>query len=496
MPLEDGSERVSGIILEGTDKEILEPFQRNDMRRSGGLSTAFKRGGQTGQSRMWTASKGGTDGSSTQPAAGLGRRGQFTSANHLLNFQYDPIVRPPPAPRISYARRKSHKVQPFNKELFLQANFRFLVSDFGDYLLNSLDPDKMLQWEDIAAVNISAPVPIQCPICLETPPVCPQITSCGHIFCFPCILRYLVLGDDEQRNEHFKKCPLCFAMTSSKELRTVFVDTVRNHQVGDTIELTLLNRAKGSIIPFEKSEGVAGALPYSKDGHCHSFSKFTLTSDADQTTNKAITELSSWAERAQNAAGEDMDLIPFALLAIDHLQQRKSAWNDHRASEFLSSSPPVRQRIMAQTKESSTNSLSHGLKSSGSENDSKEGTKQVSQGGEKVDVAAETETAMADLKSKAGWVYESAFSDDEGFELSKTRSRKVKHDVIDPAQSTKPENIPSSWEEYVHEKANGLEAVEGSSDLNKETQQVAKKDDEDNECYTFFQACEFSLAAI
>lgn len=469
---EDGSERVSGDILDGAEKDGMEPSQQKGARRSGGLTTALQ-DGHTGQGRTGSVLRGGQGGSdsmSSQPLAGPVKRGQFTSANHLLNFQYDPIVRPPPSQRISFPR-KSQKAQPFNKELFLQANFRFLVSDFGDYMLNSLDPDKMLQWEDIAALSVSAPVPIQCPICLEVPPVCPQMTSCGHIFCFPCILRYFVLGNNEQRSDHFKKCPLCFAISSSKELRTVFVETVHNYQVGDMIELTLLNRSRGSIIPFQKSEGVRGSLPYSKNGQFHPFSKFTLTSDAAQTTDKAIAELSNWAERAQKEAGEDIDMIPFALLAIEHLQQRKSAWNDHRASEFLSSSPPVRQRIMAQTKV--------GFKLSDAETES---SKQGVQEKQRADVASETEAAMADLKGKAGWVYENAFSDDEGTGLSKTR-----WSWTNDKESVETSNISSSREGNTHDKANGLEKL---GVLSKDTQQAAKKDDEDDDCYAFFQCAD------
>ena len=304
---------------EGVTEDLLndkrqktKPRKDDAFQRSGGLSTALKQG----NGKISAASKssdGIPDGSPYQTisgAAGVGKRAQFTNANYLLNFQYDPIVRPPSMPRIPY-NRKVQKIQPFNKELFLQANFRFLVSDYGDYLLNSSDPDKMLPWEDIAAVNVSAPIAIQCPICLESPPLCPQITSCGHIFCFPCILRYLALGENQQRSDYHKKCPLCFAMISSKALRTVLADNVHNYEVGDYLELTLLNRAKGSMIPFEKSHPVVGGLPYNKDGQCHSFSKFTLTSDADHITNKAITELSSWAEKAQSEGSEDIDLLPY-----------------------------------------------------------------------------------------------------------------------------------------------------------------------------------------
>ncbi|KAL2636037.1 hypothetical protein R1flu_007516 [Riccia fluitans] len=356
----------------------------------------------------------------TRPA---NRRGQGSNANHLLNFQYDPISRPPP--RAPPARRQ-RKIQPFNKELFLQANFRFLVSDLGDYMLNTADPDKMLQWEDVAAVNVAAPVPVQCPICLDSPPLCPQITTCGHIFCFPCVLRYLLMGDLDSRGDHWKKCPLCFAMICSKELRTVLIDDVEQKGVGDMVKFTLLMRAKGSIIPFERREMVSGPLAFSKDGQCHHFSKFTLTSDAEPTTNKAVNELTEWAQRAEVEGGEDLDLLPYVFVAIDQLQQRKSAWTDHRASEFLSSSPPVRQRIMAQAKvgvakpvgsSSAPSSQKTGLSEGNLHADNmKSLSRALLQGkleSEEDDVGAKTEAAMAELKERAGWVYESAFSDDE-----------------------------------------------------------------------------------
>ncbi|KAH7422956.1 hypothetical protein KP509_12G033200 [Ceratopteris richardii] len=469
---EDGGGRVSESISEAKEKVIT-------INRSRELARVLQQG-QIGQGRTESivgGSQRGTDALSNQPVSGPGKRGQFVSANHLLNFQYDPITRSSPVHRVPYPRR-AQKIQPFDKELFLQANFRFLVSDFGDYLLNSLDPDKMLQWEDIAAVSISAPVPIQCPICLEVPPVCPQITSCGHIFCFPCILRFFVMGSNEKNNEFFKKCPLCFAMTSSKALRTVFIDAVHNYCVGDMIEFTLLNRSKGSIIPYEKEKGPIGQIPYSTDGLFHPFSKFTLISDIEQTVNKAITELSKWAERAQNEGGEDVDLIPFCLLAIEHLQSRRCAWNEHRASEFISSSPPVRQRIMAQVKEGLAHSLSHGLKLSNMKSDSLE-----QQGQSKEDVVSEIQAAMSELKSKAGWVYENAFSDDENSGLTKSRPNKLKYD---DAGSGETVPLSSSWEEIPNYDTDGAQKVA----ISKNVHLAAKREDGDGECCAFFQSAD------
>ncbi|KAH7373103.1 hypothetical protein KP509_17G037400 [Ceratopteris richardii] len=359
---EDGGGRVSESISEVKEK---------------GTSARPDRPREDITESIVGGSQRGTDALSNQPVSGPGKRGQF----------YDPITRSSPVHRVSYPCR-AQKIQPFDKELFLQANFRFLVSDFGDYLLNSLDPDKRLQWEDIVAVSISAPIPIQCPICSEVPPVCPQITSCGHIFCFPCILCFFVMGSNEKNNEFFKK----------KALRTILIDVVHNYCVG-------------SIIPYEKEKGPI---------------------DIEQT----------WAEQAQNEG------------AIEHLQSRRSAWNEHRASEFISSSPPVCQRIMAQLSNMKSDSLEQ-------------------QGQSKEDVVSEIQAAMSELKSKAGWVYENAFSDDENSGLTKSRPNKLKYD---DARSGETVPLSSSWEEIPNYDTDGAQKMA----ISKNVHLAAKREDGDD----------------
>lgn len=88
----------------------------------------------------------------------------YSSANHLLNFQYD-----------SYAnygrdsrgrgggdsrgrggfRRQAPKPMPYNRNKFLQANFRFLVSDAGSLKKHEADADLMLDWDDVLQVGVS-----------------------------------------------------------------------------------------------------------------------------------------------------------------------------------------------------------------------------------------------------------------------------------------------------------------------------------------------------
>jgi hypothetical protein len=51
-----------------------------------------------------------------------------------------------------------------------------------------------------------------CPICLSTP-VAPRMAKCGHIFCLPCLIRYMHSTDDTnpipERKARWKKCPIC-----------------------------------------------------------------------------------------------------------------------------------------------------------------------------------------------------------------------------------------------------------------------------------------------
>ncbi|XP_068656370.1 uncharacterized protein [Aristolochia californica] len=247
------------------------------------------------------------------------RKNQMVNANHLLNFHYDPISRPqsrllPP--------RKPKKIQPYNKDLFLQANFKFVVLDSGNQITESKDPDKMLQWEDVVCVRYSTPLPVQCPICLESP-LCPQITSCGHIFCFPCILRYLLMADDS-KGESWRKCPLCFTMISAKDLYTIYIDQVKHYSIGDEVQFTLLTRARDSLVPSQKDENSSEVI-------CHSFSKFILTSDVELSISEAQLELHDWLVKADSGLVEDLEQLPYVCAAVEQLEQRKKYWTEHQA---------------------------------------------------------------------------------------------------------------------------------------------------------------------
>ncbi|VVB04168.1 unnamed protein product [Arabis nemorensis] len=272
-----------------------------------------------------------------------GRRANMISGNHLLNFQYDPISPPQSRGFPPPQRRQMFKRRPYNKDLFLQANYKFVMLDTGDHSPDSMDPDKMLQWENIICVRYSTPSPVQCPICLECP-LCPQITSCGHIFCFPCVLQYLLIGVDNHKAECFKRCPLCFVMVSPKDLYTVYIENVKQYSVGDPIEFTLLTRKKGSFAPTRKNE-FDPAFPNGENEIHDPFSKFTFTQDVDLSVRQAVSELDSWIARADPGLVEDLEKHLYVNAALERLEQRKVYWNEHRLSNYSKSSTLARNQI-------------------------------------------------------------------------------------------------------------------------------------------------------
>ena len=82
-------------------------------------------------------------------------------------------------------------------------------------------------------VEMLAPAPLRCPISLDCPPVCPQITPCGHVFSFHAILQHLVSasGSEGTTPRAAVKCPLCYTQFSCRELRLVRVLLVQPLQV-------------------------------------------------------------------------------------------------------------------------------------------------------------------------------------------------------------------------------------------------------------------------
>ncbi|KAI0077453.1 hypothetical protein K474DRAFT_1581739, partial [Panus rudis PR-1116 ss-1] len=152
------------------------------------------------------------------------------SLNHLLNFTL------PPRQTHQFStlprRRRAANYQSWNKERFVNAQYRFVMNPSGDYTVHFADPDIYFQWQDILQIIIPRPslaahsgqgdnTPhaegiTTCPICLS-PPSAPRMTKCGHVYCFPCILHLLSTSDTHK----WVRCPICFDSVNERQLKAV-----------------------------------------------------------------------------------------------------------------------------------------------------------------------------------------------------------------------------------------------------------------------------------
>ncbi|KAK4555441.1 hypothetical protein LTR86_007738 [Recurvomyces mirabilis] len=214
----------------------------------------------------------------------IGRRGKQADITHLMNIALPP--RPQQnqhhrhsynAPRRSYGTRGAgwgmgsgyHAV---DKARYIHANYRFIVTPLGDYATQATDADVHLDWSAVLQV-IASPISQQasCPICLGEP-VAPRMAKCGHIFCLPCLIRYMHSDNEPHHHEkraRWKKCPICEDSIYTSETRPVrwYAGQEADHlQEGSDIVLRLVRRKAGHTLgmPRDGNDVIAkgDAIPW------------------------------------------------------------------------------------------------------------------------------------------------------------------------------------------------------------------------------------------
>ncbi|KIL71629.1 hypothetical protein M378DRAFT_64871 [Amanita muscaria Koide BX008] len=203
---------------------------------------------------------------------------QALDLNQLLNFTLPPRQSRTLTNLPRRGRRTGNIQGVWNKERFLNAQYRFMMNPTGDYTVHFADPDmheysyrcvySYFQWHDIMQVIIprssavahaaaSGDLPTQgegpttCPICLS-PPTAPRMTKCGHVFCFACMLQYLNMSDNK-----WARCPICFDSVSEKQLKPVKWFDTPVAQEGETDASTsLLATADDSVVTAPRTGSI------------------------------------------------------------------------------------------------------------------------------------------------------------------------------------------------------------------------------------------------
>ncbi|KAM9331538.1 E3 ubiquitin-protein ligase RNF10 [Gastrophryne carolinensis] len=274
--------------------------------------------------------------------------------NHLLNFTYEPRGHPG-AHRDghgNWSRRNKWGHKPFNKELFLQANCQFVVSDDNDYSVHFSDPDTLVSWDLVEQVRIFSHEVPSCPICLY-PPVAAKITRCGHIFCWACILHYLSLSEKE-----WSRCPICYSSVIRKDLKSVAATETHLYAVGDTITMQLMRREKGVLVAMPKSKWMKLEEPVHLGDEAHSlFSKLLLAS-REQILMQVIAEEKAALLDQYSVEGETPEAC-FIEAAIQDLKNRQDCLQILKREEIkttVEAEVESKPEMQTETKDSSYNS--------------------------------------------------------------------------------------------------------------------------------------------
>ncbi|SMR64430.1 unnamed protein product [Zymoseptoria tritici ST99CH_3D1] len=208
-----------------------------------------------------------------------GRRGQ-QSITHLMQF----ALPPRPNAQQQYHRHSYNGPRrgggrgntwglgsgyhAMDKARYIHANYRFVVDPRGDYHAQAQDADVHLDWNNVLQVIASSQTQsASCPICLGEP-TAPRMAKCGHIFCLPCLIRYMHSDDGhghghtQEKKAKSKKCPICFDSVYVSETRPVRWYTGQESEPpreGGDIVLRLVKRRPNSTLamPRESAETVA-----------------------------------------------------------------------------------------------------------------------------------------------------------------------------------------------------------------------------------------------
>ena len=264
------------------------------------------------------------------------RKGQ-TSITHLMNFSL------PPRPQFQPNHHASnHRHQRYNrtwglgsgyhavdKARYVHANYRFIVRPDREYHAQAVDADVYVGWDAVLQVLASAETQsASCPICLSTP-VAPRMAKCGHIFCLPCLIRYMHSTDESspapEKRARWKKCPICEDSIYISETRPVrwFVGQEASMlREGGDVLLKLVMREPGTTLALPRdagdSYGDRDDIPWYNIAEIMDYARFMKGGEDYMISqyNEEIAELEKQSQEDELMFGDDTTWSRKAVTAI------------------------------------------------------------------------------------------------------------------------------------------------------------------------------------
>jgi Zinc finger, C3HC4 type (RING finger) len=283
------------------------------------------------------------------------RRGQ-TSITHLMNFSL-----PPSSLYQSHHRHhpNSHRLPRRNptwglgsgyhavdKARYVHANYRFIVRPDKEYHAQAVDADIHLPWDSVLQILGSVETQsTSCPICLS-PPVAARMAKCGHIFCLPCLIRYMHSTDETapfpEKRARWKKCPICEDSVYISETRPVrwFAGQEASFlREGGDVLLKLMKREPSSTLalPRDAAEGYGphDDIPWYHVAEMMDYARFMKGGEdymSDQ-YDQEIAELETQEKEDELMFGDDNTWFRKAVNAIEDAKQKLSGIGNPPSTE-------------------------------------------------------------------------------------------------------------------------------------------------------------------
>lgn len=245
-----------------------------------------------------------------------------------------------------------------NIRRYIHANYRFIVKPNGDYRQQAVNADQHLDWNDVLQILASAESQASaCPICLS-PPVAPRMAKCGHIFCLPCLIRYMHSTDDTnsipEKKARWKKCPICWDTVYTSETRPVrwFIGQEGPApREGDDVVLRLVMRQPGSTLALPRDGadalGKSDHIPWFFAAEVTDYARVMKGSEEYMTEQYEveIEELQRQEKEDELMFGEETEWTTKAVNSIKDARERIKGIGNAPAPQQPTEKKPKRQPI-------------------------------------------------------------------------------------------------------------------------------------------------------
>lgn len=268
------------------------------------------------------------------------RRGQ-TSITHLLDYSMPRPVQNHQSYARSYRRNPTwgpgsgyHAV---DKARYVHANYRFVLSPEGAYGKYASDADSHIDWSLVMQVIASSESQASsCPICLSEP-VAPRMAKCGHIFCLPCLIRFMNSSSSEDegksiRGPRWKKCPICedsIYLNDARPVRFYAGQESPLPRVGDDVVMRLMARNANSTMALPRESGaealsVGDDIPWHFAANVLDYARMMKgTVDYMETQfDEEIAALQQQAQEDETLFGQDGESSQKAIRAINGAKEK------------------------------------------------------------------------------------------------------------------------------------------------------------------------------